>query len=104
MCTLDGGDYTLGPAKQREGVHRLGVHDRAVLGRAGVPQERMLGSDAGVVQPRRDRVGLDGLTVLVLKDIGERTVQDPGQPGAETRRVLVSVDTLATGLEPDQAD
>src|ERR1035437_2414738 len=72
--TLDGGDVPLGPAQQREGVHGLGVGDRAVLRPAAVPKERVLGPDAGVVQPGRDGVGLDGLSVLVLKDIGERAV------------------------------
>src|ERR1035437_5460076 len=104
MGTLDGGDDSLAAAQQRESVHGLGVGDRAILGPAALPQERVLGPDAGVVQPGRDGVGLQGLSVLVLKNVGERPVQDPGQPSAETGRVLVGVNTLATGLEPDQAD
>ena len=34
----------------------------------------MLGADAGVVQPGRDRVRLDGLAVLVLEHVGAGTV------------------------------
>ena len=46
----------LGEAVERG--ERLRVGRRTVLGPAGVPQERVLRPDAGVVEPRGDRVGV----------------------------------------------
>ena len=72
---LDRRDDALGAAEQREGLHRLGVGDRAVLGAADVVQVGVLRADAGVVQAGADRVRLDGLAVVVLQQVGAGAVQ-----------------------------
>src|SRR5947209_19998007 len=56
---LQGGDDALQPGGPAEGLERLIVGDRRVGGAALVAQPGMLGPRAGIVQPSRDRVGLE---------------------------------------------
>jgi len=52
---LQRGNDPLGPAQQLEGFERLVVGDGGVFDAADVFQPRMLGADARVVEPCRDR-------------------------------------------------
>ena len=99
---LDRRDDALGAAEQRERVHRLGVGDRPVLGAAEVLEQRVLRPDAGVVQPRGDRVRLGGLAVVVLQQVGHRPVQRAGRAGGQGGAVPAGLDAVAAGLEADQ--
>src|SRR5918996_716818 len=72
--------------EQVEGGERLLVCCRDVLRAAGVPQVRVLGADAGVVEPRRDRVRVGDLAVVVREDRRARAVQDARPSRAEARR------------------
>ena len=60
------------------GVEGLGVGDALVADPADVLPVAVLGPDARVVQPRRDRVDVLGLAVVVLEDVAEAAVQDAG--------------------------
>ena len=55
----------------------------------------MLGADARVVEPGRDRMRVGDLAVLVGEEGGAGAVEDAGPPGAEARR--------SGRLDPDQA-
>ena len=65
-----------------------------VLGAARVAQVRVLGADARVVEPGRDRVRVGDLAVVVGEDRRARAVQHAGAPAAERR--------CARGLDADQ--
>ncbi len=74
-------------AARRAGtLQRLGVR-RARIGHAArVPQPGVLGPDAGIVEPGRDRMRLRDLPVGVLKQIGAVAVQDPRRAFWSARR------------------
>ena len=83
---LERRDDPLGAREPLEGVERLLVGAGDVLGPARVAQERVLGADAGVVEPGRDRVRVGDLAVLVGEDRRARAVQDAGAAAAERGR------------------
>ncbi len=95
---LDGRDDALGAAEQAQRLHRLGVGGREVGRPADVGEVRVLGADARVVEPGRDRVRLDGLAVLVLQQVAARAVQDAGAAALDRCRVALGVDAVAGGL------
>ena len=66
--------------QQLERVERLDVGHALVVDAADLVQPAMLGADAGIVEPRRDRVRLGDLAVLVLQQIGAVAVEDAGAP------------------------
>ena len=101
---LDRRDDALGPAQQPERVHRLGVGDRPVLGPPGIPQPRMLRADTRIVQTGRDRMRFDGLPVLVLQQIRERSLKRAGRAAGECRGVAAGFDAVTRRLEADQPD
>ncbi|MNH14783.1 hypothetical protein D3C79_743810 [compost metagenome] len=85
-----------------EGVQRLLVGHRGVLGAADGGQVGVLGADGGEVQPRRDGVGLLDLTLLVLHQVGVHAEEDPLAAVTERRAVLAALDTVTTRLDADQ--
>ena len=59
-------------------VEGLIVVSRHILHSPDILQPGVLGTYAGVIQSRRNRVGLNNLPVLVLHKVGAITVQHPG--------------------------
>ena len=76
-------DDALGPAQPMERDERIGVGDPDVFGPADVLQVGMLGTDARVVEPGRDRMRLGDLAVLVLQQVGAVAVQHAGAEPAD---------------------
>src|SRR3546814_11817270 len=68
-------DDALDARAQLEGVERLPVGGRNVLGAADVVQPGMLGPDSGIVEAGGDRVGVDNLAVVVLPQVGAVALQ-----------------------------
>ena len=99
---LERGDDPLGAAEQLERLHGLLVGGVAVLGPAGVAQVGVLGADARVVQTGARWSGTPGLAVVVLHEVAEGAVQDPGRAGREPRRVAAGLDALSPGLDADE--
>ena len=64
----------------------------------------MLRADARVVEAGRDRVGLDGLAVLVLEHEGAGAVQHAALAGDDGRGVPAGLDAVAAGLEAVDRD
>ena len=58
---------------------------RTYVGAPAVPEERVLRTDARVVEPGRDRVRVEDLPVVVREDRRARAVQDAGAAGAQGR-------------------
>src|SRR5581483_7536586 len=56
-----------------------------VLHAADVPEVRVLGTDAGIVEPGRDRVRVRDLTVVVREDRRPRAVEHARAPAPERR-------------------
>ena len=54
------------------------VGGRDVSGQPLVLQVRVLGTDARIVEPGRDRMRVGNLTLRVLEQVAESAVQDPG--------------------------
>ncbi len=86
-----------------KGLHRLLVGYCDVLGAPAVFQPGVLGSDAGIVEPGRDRVGLDDLAVLVLQQVGAVAVEHAGLARAQGRCVLAALQPVTRRFHPDQA-
>src|SRR3546814_20677060 len=63
----------------------------------------MLGTDAGIVEPRRDAVRLGDLAVLVLEQIGLVAVENAGATAREAGGVL-AVEAFARGFDTDDLD
>ena len=63
VARLQRRDYPLVAAERVERRHRLRVVDRHVLGAPGVVEVAVLRSDAGVVEPGRDRIRVDDVAV-----------------------------------------
>jgi len=101
---LDRGDDALGAREQPEGLHGLVVGRGDVLRTADVGQPRVLGSDARVVQTRRDRVRLGGLAVFVLQNVGTGAVQDARTTALDGCRVLRRVDAVTGRLDAVEGD
>ena len=59
-------------------------------------EEGVLGADAGVVEPGRDRVGLEDLSVLVLEEPRPHPVDDPRDPVVH-RGAALSLDAHEPG-------
>src|SRR5439155_1251774 len=85
----------------RTGVERLAVGARDIPYATAACERRVLRSDAWIVEPRRDRVGLADLAVLVLKDERARAVEHAHLSADDRRRVMPGLDALATRLDAD---
>src|SRR5437764_10740749 len=96
MRRLERGEDALGSREILERRERLLVRRDAVLGPARVAEERVLRPDAGIVEPRRDRVRVGDLAVLVGEHRGAGAVEYRGPAAAEGRR--------ARRLDPHEAD
>src|SRR5207249_3476991 len=99
---LECGDDALGARKEREGVERLAVGARDIPYATAACERRVLRSDAWIVEPRRDRVGLADLAVLVLKDERARAVEHAHLSADDRRGVMPGLDALATRLDADE--
>ena len=88
---------------RRERVHGLGIRDGPVFRAADRRKPRVLRSNAGVVEPRADRVGLRDLTVAVLEDVRARAVQHACASSGDGRRVPSRLHAVARRLAADQA-
>src|SRR4029450_5486191 len=64
------------PGQSPQCGERLVVCRLDVLGAPGVAQERVLGPDPRIVQPRRHRVRIEDLSVLVREQRGAGSVED----------------------------
>src|SRR5665648_1102358 len=99
MSRLERRDDPLRPAEQQERVQGLGIGDRPVLRTTDRREPGVLRANPGVVQPGRDRVALDGLSVVVLQQEGPGPVQDAGRAATDRRRVPPGLHAVAAGLE-----
>ena len=76
MRRLERRDDPLGAREPLEGVERFRVRARQILRPSGVAQERVLRTDARIVESGRDRVGIGDLAVVVGEDGRARAVED----------------------------
>src|SRR5229473_2234735 len=81
---------------------RVFVADGDVVHALEVAQEGVLRTDAGIVEPGRDRVCVEDLAVAVLQEVRVRAMQHARAPGHQRGRVLSALDPRAGGLDPDQ--
>src|ERR1700688_4725821 len=61
----------------------------------------MLGAAAGIIKPRRDRMGLANLSEFVLQQICLVAMQYADAAGGDRGRMIRSADTEAGGLDAD---
>src|SRR5208337_3529924 len=62
----------------------------------------MLRSDPGVVEPCGNGMDLPHLTVVILEEVAQGTVEDPGPSAGKGCRVLPRTRTPAAGLDTDE--
>mmetsp|Transcript_11982 Transcript_11982/g.33139 ORF Transcript_11982/g.33139 Transcript_11982/m.33139 type:complete len:415 (-) Transcript_11982:284-1528(-) len=99
---LQRGDDSLHPGHELERLEGLLVGDSVVLGPPDVLQEGVLRANAGVIQTSADAVRLDDLAVVVLQELAERSVQDPGLAVRQGGGVPVGVQAISSGLDADE--
>src|SRR6185312_15628299 len=100
---LDGGNDALGAAEEPQCLHGLAVGSREVRRTTDVGEPGVFRPDSRVVESGRDRVRLDRLTVVILKEVGARTVQDARTAAFDRRRVALRLDSVAGCLEAIEA-
>ena len=94
MGRLERGDDPLGVREELERLDHLGVRHGLVAGPPGGREVAVLGTDARVVEPGRDGLGLEDLADLVLEQVALHPVDDAGHAPADGR--------AAGRLDPDQ--
>src|SRR3977135_1851751 len=86
-----------------EGMKRFVVGNGNILRSAGILEPCVLRADAGIIQPRRDRMRLDDLYLFVLDQIGAVAVQNAGLACTQGSGMLARGESESTGLHADQA-
>src|SRR6056297_1282444 len=89
---------------QVEGLQRFVVGDADVLRTLHVLQPGMLGTNAGIVETGRYRVGMTDLAGFVVEQIGPAAVQYADLPRAQARGVVQSGQAAAGGLDAVHCD
>ena len=97
------GEDAFGARQLVERRQRLVVGDADVVGAAGVLEERVLGTDARVVEAGGDRMGLDDLAVVVAQHVGAVAVQHARATRGQRGGVAAAGDALARRLGADDA-
>src|SRR5690606_8128731 len=92
----------LGLAAFVEGRERLVVARRHVLHAADALEQRVLGADARIVEPGRDRMRLVNQPVVVVEEHGVVAVQHAGPSGGQRRRVIAERGAAAAGLDAEE--
>jgi len=82
------GNQPLGAAQHSRRLQGFGIGDGHVLGASLVVQPGVLGSDEGIVQPRRDGVSEGDLPVVVLQQVAVGALQHARRAAAEARGVV----------------
>src|SRR5215471_8259837 len=101
---LERGQDALGRATLAERGERLVVARGHVLDATDRLQERVLRSNARIIEAGRDRMRLLDLAVRVVKQHRERTVQHAGLAGEHRRGVLAERGPAAAGLDAVERD
>src|SRR5207247_4540390 len=104
MRGLERRNDALAAAQVVERGDGFSVVDGDIFGPTGVLAPGVLGANTRVIQPCRDRVRLDDLTVFVLKQIGAISVQYPRPARAQRCRMLAAGYSESTRLHADELD
>src|SRR5208282_5197480 len=92
MGRLERRDDALHSARLLERFEGLMVGDRDVLHAPQIVQPGMLGTDAGIIETRRNRVRIPDLPVLVLQKIGAAAMQYAWASTGQRGRVRPGLD------------
>ena len=93
---------SLGARAQLKRRQRFLIGRRYVFDAADVMQPGMLRPDAGIIQPRTDRVRLDDLSVIVLQQVRAIAMQHTRPATGQARRMFAAFDAVAAGLDADK--
>src|SRR5437899_9943842 len=96
--------YALDAAQTVERGDVFSVVDGDIFGASGLLEPGVLGAHTRIIQPRRDRVRLDDLTVFVLKQIGASSVQHPRPSRTQRRRMPAAGYAESTRFHADELD
>ncbi len=83
---------TLEARAELEGSERFGIGDRDILDPAAVVEPGVLGADTRIVQPGRNRMGVEDLSVVILQQIGPVAVQYAGLSAVQGSGVFTALD------------
>src|SRR5690606_32546889 len=104
MTRFERGNDPLCAAERLESFQRLFVSDRDITSAADIMQPGVLWAYAGIIQPGRNRMRFDHLTVLVLQHKRARTVQDAFPTSGNRGRMQSAVQSMTAGFDADQLD
>jgi hypothetical protein len=99
---LERGDDALRSREQLETIEGVDVRRAGVRRDPLVLQIGVLRTDARVVEPSRDRMGLHDLAIRVLQEVAEGTVQDAGLAEGERGAVPAELRTDPARLDTEQ--
>src|SRR3990172_5395718 len=101
---LQGRDDALEDGEEPEALQGLLIRHPDVCRTADLHEVRVLGSDAGIIEPCRHRVRGLNLAVAVLQDVAQRPVKHPRLPSRKASRVFARFDPEPPGLDADHPD
>ncbi len=97
------GHDAFGLRKQLEAGERFFVGGGVVLGATVRREHRVLGSDAGIVEPGADRRRFEHLAFFVLQEQRAHAVHDAGDAARDGRTVMTALESEAAGFHADEA-
>src|SRR5947209_13798431 len=86
--------------QRTQGLIIRGAH---VFGAAAMLEPGMLGADAGIIEPGRDRMRGGDLSGAILKHVRKCSLQHSGLAALEAGSVLAERGAAAAGFNPDES-
>src|ERR1041385_7693654 len=104
MRRLQRGDDALRTRQRTEGAQGIGVGTGGVARAPGFLEPGVLGTYAGLIQSRRDRVTVTDLPFVVLQRKAVRAVENPRPAALQRRAVPARLEALPRRLDAQQRD
>ena len=102
--SFESGDDSFQPADTLKSIQRLIIGGRLVADPPAVLEPAVLGTNTGVVQSGRDRMGRQHLPIFILKQVAQTPMQDAGLSRRESGTMMAGPNTLTARLDSDQLD
>src|SRR5262245_35061246 len=81
---------------------RIRIADPRVFGARSVVQPRVLGTDGGVIETGRDRMGQFDIAILVLQHVATSALEDAAAAAGESRGMLAGLNAIPARLDTNQ--
>src|SRR5438094_10442035 len=88
---------------QFESGERFLIGCEIVFYSTDVAQIAVFGTDCGVIEPRRNRMGQFDLAIFVCEQKSFRSLKNPKPSALKSGRMFAGPNTFAAGFDPDHA-